>query len=232
MFSEIGLNMYNEEGEEQNDQDCLSITSIDTNLEDLETDNLRKYEYSCKMLDVSSDRQMCDLLQYDNITITARTFCFNDFRAFFSTIEHKTLSTLNLSRNKLEAKSAIFMGTSLSMNFTQSECGILKMSSTCLANNYSLIKLNLSWNQIRGRGAVALLRAFEVNTGIKDLDLSWNGLGYDGSLALRRIFKINETLTYLNISHNNTDLKAAKVIAQGIAGNTALESLLVNDLNE
>ncbi|CAF0926931.1 unnamed protein product [Didymodactylos carnosus] len=165
---------------------------------------------SCS-LSLVSERQMRDVLQHDNITITDRTFCFNDFRAFFSTIEHKTLSALNLSRNKLETKSAINIGTSLSINFAQSKCGILKMSSTCLANNYTLIKLNLSWNQIRGRAAVTLLRAFEVNTCIKDLDLSWNGLGYDGSIVLRRIFKINETLTYLNISHNNIDWKATKI---------------------
>ncbi|CAF1527095.1 unnamed protein product, partial [Didymodactylos carnosus] len=93
--------------------------------------------------------------------------------------------------------------------------------------NYNLTKLNLSWNKIRGKGSVALLRAFEVNTGVKDLNLSWNGLGYDGCVALRRIFRINGTITRIDITNNNIEWKGAKLIAQGLAKNSTLETLLL-----
>lgn len=44
-----------------------------------------------------------------------------------------------------------------------------------LAENTNVTDLDLSWNKIRGAGAVAIAEAVRDNVGMKTINLEWNG---------------------------------------------------------
>lgn len=44
-----------------------------------------------------------------------------------------------------------------------------------VAENTTLTDLNLSWNEIRAEGAVAVAEAIRDNVGMKTIKLAWNG---------------------------------------------------------
>ena len=53
-----------------------------------------------------------------------------------------------------------------------------------LAQNESLESLDLSWNNLRQRGALAVAEGLQENIGLKFLILAWNGFGDAGAIAL------------------------------------------------
>lgn len=44
-----------------------------------------------------------------------------------------------------------------------------------IAENTTLTDLNLSWNEIRAEGAVAVAEAIRDNVGMKTIKIAWNG---------------------------------------------------------
>lgn len=73
---------------------------------------------------------------------------------------HPRIQETNLSGNEFEEMSCIFIGNALSKIIVG--CLNLFFNRWDLAENDSLIYLNLSWNLIRSFASIALLRAFEV----------------------------------------------------------------------
>ena len=63
--------------------------------------------------------------------------------------------------------------------------------------------LNLSWNHIRRKGAVAIAQGLKVNQMLKVLNLSYNGLASEGAVALADALKVNTTLVELDITYDN-----------------------------
>ena len=63
------------------------------------------YEKACQLLDITSDWQIRILLSYDTITLSNRSFSFNDFRAFATAIgtnlQELTLQSVNLTSRSL-----------------------------------------------------------------------------------------------------------------------------------
>jgi len=62
------------------------------------------YENSCQILDTIIDWQLRALLSSDHITIYNRSLCFNDIRAFSTSIE-ENLESLTLSSVGLTSRS-------------------------------------------------------------------------------------------------------------------------------
>ncbi|KTG39615.1 hypothetical protein cypCar_00006569 [Cyprinus carpio] len=87
--------------------------------------------------------------------------------------------------------------------------------------------LNLAWNCIRGKGAIAIAKGLEGNNFLRTLDLSFNGLGKEGAMALEEALKNNNTLEDLNISNSRIPLEGAIHFALGLKVNTTLRILKV-----
>ena len=61
----------------------------------------------------------------------------------------------------------------------------------CEGLNVGLEYLNLSWNMLRGNGAIAICKSLNVNNTVREINLSWNGFGFHGCLALSEALKVN-----------------------------------------
>ncbi|RYH11471.1 hypothetical protein EON65_38750 [archaeon] len=94
--------------------------------------------------------------------------------------------------------------------------------------NTTLLKLDLSWNSIRGDSAIALAEALEVNTTLKTLLLGYNAFGDMPSQVLGRALKANKGLTELDLECNSINPKAATVLANAISFNETLLKLNIN----
>ncbi|XP_035535024.1 leucine-rich repeat-containing protein 74A-like [Morone saxatilis] len=94
-----------------------------------------------------------------------------------------------------------------------------------LATNVGIEILNLSWNNLRMRGAVALSAGLKVNSTLKQLHLSWNGFGHIEAESLGQALKQNSTLVLLDLSSNHIDDLAVTPLCQGLASNDTLRVL-------
>ena len=68
------------------------------------------------------------------------------------------------------------------------------------AESEVLQTLDLSWNALRLKGAVAVAQGLKTNQMLKVLNLSYNGFGTEGASALADALKINTTLIELDIT--------------------------------
>ncbi|XP_057175695.1 leucine-rich repeat-containing protein 74A-like, partial [Triplophysa rosa] len=85
--------------------------------------------------------------------------------------------------------------------------------------------LDLSWNRLRMKGAVAFCAGLKVNSTLKHLDLSWNGFGNEGALALGEALKFNNTLVHLNLNNNRMTDEGVSMLCKGLEANDTLRVL-------
>ena len=113
--------------------------------------------------------------------------------------ESCSLTSLNLSDNKIEDPGAIAIANSL--------------------NKLNLTELSLSWNSIKHTGTIALTEALKENNKLLSFDLSWNAIGSKADVfrkaatAIASLLEVNTSLTHLDLSQNQ--LKAQDIIAIG-----------------
>uniref|UniRef100_A0A3Q0RLJ4 Leucine rich repeat containing 74A n=1 Tax=Amphilophus citrinellus TaxID=61819 RepID=A0A3Q0RLJ4_AMPCI len=96
-----------------------------------------------------------------------------------------------------------------------------------LLNNEGLEVLDLSWNHLRMKGAVAFCAGLKVNMMLKHLDLSWNGFGNEGALAMGEALKFNNTLVHLNLSNNRLTNEGVSMLCRGLEFNDTLRVLML-----
>ncbi|XP_033614584.1 leucine-rich repeat-containing protein 74B isoform X4 [Fukomys damarensis] len=97
-----------------------------------------------------------------------------------------------------------------------------------LAENTGLTELNMSWNHLRGPGAVVFARGLEANIFLKVLDISYNGFGDLGALAVAEALKANNVLEELNMSNNRISAAGALSLGLGLRVNRTLRILVVS----
>mmetsp|Transcript_14583 Transcript_14583/g.18887 ORF Transcript_14583/g.18887 Transcript_14583/m.18887 type:complete len:197 (-) Transcript_14583:1657-2247(-) len=95
-----------------------------------------------------------------------------------------------------------------------------------LETNETITSLNLSWNSLRGKGAVSVINAV-INqqkldlcaTTLRYLELSWNGI--DDSLAesIGELIKTARVLELLDLSHNRLGPSSSSSMADNIVLN-------------
>lgn len=83
--------------------------------------------------------------------------------------------------------------------------------------------LNLHWNMIRLKGAVALCDSLRQNRTLMHLDLSYNALGQAGALTLGNALTENKSLRNLNLANNSIDAIGCFTLCVGARENTSLE---------
>ncbi|XP_060565677.1 leucine-rich repeat-containing protein 74B-like isoform X2 [Ruditapes philippinarum] len=103
------------------------------------------------------------------------------------------------------------------------ECG--KEIGEALRSNDTLRALDLSWNHIRGNGAIGLCKGVQANKGLETLLLSWNGFGFEGCTAMGYALKENTTLQALDLANNRIHPPALFELIKGLEQNKALAVL-------
>ena len=93
-------------------------------------------------------------------------------------------------------------------------------------NNSVSTELNLSWNHLRLKGAIAICKSMRENSSIEILDLSWNGFADEGAEVMESL-KMNGTLPVLDLGHNRITEKGAKGLAKGLEINKTLRVLRI-----
>ncbi|CAF1332763.1 unnamed protein product [Adineta ricciae] len=89
-----------------------------------------------------------------------------------------------------------------------------------LADNKSVIELDLRNNDINHVGASELATALKRNTTLRALDLRWNNVGLIGGRALLTLCQTNATLEDLQLIGNNIPDDTMQSIANAIAKNS------------
>ncbi|XP_070198584.1 leucine-rich repeat-containing protein 74B-like [Littorina saxatilis] len=96
-----------------------------------------------------------------------------------------------------------------------------------IANNDTITTLNLSWNHIRGPGAVGLAQGLGKNSRLTHVNFAWNGFGFEGCVALGQALKANSTLHHLNLTNNRIHPPALLQLFNGVCSNKVLGSLIL-----
>ena len=104
-----------------------------------------------------------------------------------------------------------------------------KMISKILQKTSTLIRLNISKNNITDKAASDIAAAISFNTQLQELDISDNDFQTTGVKVISKALQGISTLTKLNISSNNITDKAAEDIAAAISCNTLLQELDISE---
>ncbi|XP_047416398.1 tubulin alpha-3 chain-like isoform X2 [Sciurus carolinensis] len=134
------------------------------------------------------------------------------------------IKRLDLRDNGLCGAGAEALADVLSKN--RSICG--ETLGPALAENPGLTELNISWNHLRGPGAIAFARGLEANIFLKVLDISFNGFGDSGASAVGEALKANNVLEELNMSNNRISTMGAQSLGLGLRVNQTLKILVVS----
>lgn len=101
-----------------------------------------------------------------------------------------------------------------------------------LSTTKVLEELYLSWNKIRGVGALCIVQAIRKQPSLRVLDLSWNSLASSDNravvIALADSVSNNHILEHFDISNNQFDVEDMGVLAKGMIGNHTLIGLHVS----
>lgn len=128
-----------------------------------------------------------------------------------------SLTDLNLCSNNSLANSH-------QRTFTGAAAAVGNLLSTCT----SLTRLDLSRNGIREEGACAVGRGLRNNTTLKTLKAGWNSFGGGRAIKELRNALVAAALTQLDLSYNSITAKTAHILAEALALNTSLRSLIVD----
>eukprot|EP00741_Cyanophora_paradoxa_P012525 tig00020611_g12103.t1 len=91
-----------------------------------------------------------------------------------------------------------------------------------LGGNSTLTDVDVSWNQIVRRGAVALANVLKVNSALTRFRMGWNSLGDPGAAVLGEALGMNQSLKLLDISHNRIGAEGIRMISTGLMSNSTL----------
>lgn len=185
---------------------CLPISAYKLQYLDLSENSILKKgaEELASYLLKSKDLLKLDLKKMEISDGVARTLA----RCLTTGEEICSLTSLNLSDNKIECPGAIGIANSL--------------------HKLKLKELSLSWNSIKHTGTIALTEALKGNNNLLSFDLSWNALGSKSdqfrttAAAISSLLETNTTLTHLDLSQNQLKENDIIVIGEGLKKNHTL----------
>jgi len=85
-----------------------------------------------------------------------------------------------------------------------------------LAHHASILKLDLSCNNLADEGIEALAKGLSKSSSIRDLNVSNTRCTFRGATALGHMFRSNQTLEIVNLSWNNFLCKGSTALLKGI----------------
>ncbi|KAF1779251.1 Leucine-rich repeat domain, L domain-like [Phytophthora cactorum] len=140
------------------------------------------------------------------------------------------LTVLNLSKNELGQKGCQQVArfwlprVNLSHNSIGERGGTL-LGAMLTNPACTMLSLDVSWNNIRRSGAVALGIAMRTNTSLRTLYMSMNRCGDGGGEQLAAALACNTTLTELDLSHNALTGASAVTFGFFLRQNQSLRTL-------
>nr|XP_016847043.1 PREDICTED: leucine-rich repeat-containing protein 74A [Anolis carolinensis] len=164
------------------------------------------------------------------------------------------IRAIQLAGNNFREESAQYFSESLMVNYRVIELDLShneffekagEQLGQMLANNEALEVLNLSWNHLRMKGAVALSAGLRVriclmyfrlkcfaegraNGTLRVLNVAWNGFGNEGAFALGEALKVNTSLNELDITSNHINNEGAIKLSKGLELNGSLRILKIS----
>ncbi|CAF1010907.1 unnamed protein product [Adineta ricciae] len=149
-------------------------------------------------------------------------------------VPSKTLTTLNLSGNRIGAEGAQHIAYALRMNTTLTTLNLsgnrigaegAQHIADALRTNTTLTTLNLHQNGIGDEGAQHLADTLRTKTRLTTLNLSWNEIGDEGAQHLADTLRTNTTLTTLNLNQNGIGDEIAEHIADALEKNISAKMI-------
>eukprot|EP01114_Cavostelium_apophysatum_P022155 TRINITY_DN7922_c0_g2_i4.p1 TRINITY_DN7922_c0_g2~~TRINITY_DN7922_c0_g2_i4.p1 ORF type:complete len:1489 (-),score=439.35 TRINITY_DN7922_c0_g2_i4:127-4593(-) len=125
--------------------------------------------------------------------------------------DNKALQTLRVCSNKITRKSANAVVDAL------------------LKPDNALRSLDLSYNNVGVKGAVALANGLSRNTTLTALGLCHTGIKTEGFSALVSVISTNVHLTFIELSRNGISNKGAPLLLSLIKSNRALQTIAINN---
>ena len=175
-------------------------------------------------------------------------------QTFVSSLDTSILFCLVLSFEKLDSQSIQALGNGLQhllanyLEMTVTNSDINEDGMICLVDGLrdintlgrrlvstmlsSLLRLNLSHNNIGPDGATALASGIQGFTELQKLDLSHNNIGPDGVTALAGGLQYLTELRICDLSHNNIDVAAAKAVLTSLKKCDHLYKLTINESHQ
>ena len=95
--------------------------------------------------------------------------------------------------------------------------------SECLKNNNTLQELNMSHNKVSDSGIISIYKALEMNAKLRKFNISYNNISDDGAVAISEYLKNNNTLQELNMSHNKVSDSGIISIGRALEMNAKLQ---------
>ncbi|KAH3830281.1 hypothetical protein DPMN_103521 [Dreissena polymorpha] len=134
-------------------------------------------------------------------------------------VGHEAIADLIQNSNSLEI--LILRGNKLS------ESGV--QLGKAISENTIMKFLDLSWNHIRGNGAIGIAKGLANNVRLETLVLSWNGFGYEGCVAMGNALANNTTLKSLDLANNRIHQQALFELMKGLEKNKTLVVLKLGE---
>ncbi|XP_063413357.1 leucine-rich repeat-containing protein 74A-like isoform X2 [Mytilus trossulus] len=205
MINDVDLMEINFSGNSLTSRDIQYISEILRTNKTISTLTLRRCGLSGAPI-----RTLAEFLSKSNtlrkLDISDNHFDDKDAPHVAMIIEHnESISNLDLSRNKL-GDSGILIGNALK-------------------DNEMITTLDLSWNHLRGNGAIGIARGLEKNSKLLNLQVSWNGFGFEGCAALGHTLVHNSTLSTIDLANNRIHNPAMFELLKGICGNKSLSTI-------
>lgn len=136
----------------------------------------------------------------------------------FTISDLKALTTTCIQSTRIALKS-----------LTITNCNVgdehLKLLAHGLADNQTILKLDLSYNVISDFGICDLIDGLFINVTLKRLVLSHNSIGDVGCVYLSDLLLGNVSIKKLDLSHNNIGANGAKALSKALCSNTLLRVL-------
>ncbi|GKY96934.1 hypothetical protein MPSEU_000652400 [Mayamaea pseudoterrestris] len=153
-------------------------------------------------------------------------------------LSNHSLSLLDLRSNSISAQGALTLqgmvarSTSmLSLCLNHNDLGAA--GATAIARGLqqstsTLVKLQLSGNDIQCDGCKAMAHMLRLNKTLEVLDLSMNDILNDGAAAIARALTRNKTLRSINLRRNDISDQGALTFAQSLGCMRGLKELILN----
>lgn len=205
----------------------LTESLISTKIEELFLANCRIKDKHCDFL----NQLIKSMLPLKKLDISNNLFTDHGISQIFKEIQYNSsLKSLNISKNHLSLgipdifhQLCVDNHTLLELNMSYCELyNNLKVFSTSLAIADTIKKLDLSFNNIKNKGAEYLSKALAQNNSIISLNLSFNKIKNKGGCALAKALQDNSCLEELNLKENGIKSKAAEILNNMCRTNTKI----------
>jgi hypothetical protein len=162
---------------------------------------------------------------------------------------HDTFSSIDLHGNNITgngmihlahylSKATVLRELSLEWNNLGSSIHGFEVLCSAIAENVSLVSLDLRNNCITEAGAGALATLIRANTALQKIDLRWNEIGTEGARTIISALERNKFITEFEITGNKVSEDALNVIEElvernrlGVKGNNFFKKSARSQLN-